>query len=77
MTESRAAGSAESPQLGLCGSPLWHFSAGALITGELFDIKSRRVAKAATLRCFPKGFLFVKASMAHSSVIAAGRRNQL
>jgi hypothetical protein len=26
---------------------------------------------------FPKGFLFVKTSMAHSSLIAAGRRNQL
>ena len=31
-------------------SPLRHFSVGALIIEELFNIKNRRVAKAATLR---------------------------
>jgi len=36
-------------QLGLCGFPLWHFSAGALIAEELSNVKGRRVAKAATL----------------------------
>ena len=36
--------------MGLCGFPLWHFSVGALVAEELFNVKSRRVAKAATLR---------------------------
>jgi hypothetical protein len=45
-----AAGSAESLQLGLCGLALWGFNVGTLIAEELFNVKSRRVAKAATLR---------------------------
>jgi hypothetical protein len=36
--------------LGLCGSPLWHFSVGALIIEELSNVKSHRVAKAMPLR---------------------------
>jgi hypothetical protein len=47
---AKLAGSAESLQLGLCAFPLCHLGVGALIAGELFNVKSRRVAKAATLR---------------------------
>jgi hypothetical protein len=43
------AGSTESLRLGLCGFPLWHFSVGALITEELFNVRSRGVAEAAAL----------------------------
>jgi hypothetical protein len=54
--ERVAAGSAESLQLGLCGFPRWHFSVGALIAEELFNVKSRGVAKAAPLRHLLLGF---------------------
>jgi hypothetical protein len=43
------AGSAESLRLGLCGFPLWHLTVGALITEELFNVKSRGIAKAPAL----------------------------